>query len=74
MKKNVVPSIFATSLPFGLSTSHRKLESHCNLQHPITTMSLEEKVAHDHSYCQSSTTIDNIHKNDIPDLQIKLKR
>ena len=78
IKKNAVPTIFSTTVSdnYGISkTSRKKLVNHCHLQ-SLTSMSSKEKVSHDHTYCQSSTTIDeNIHQNaERPDLKIKLKR
>lgn len=80
IKNNAVPTIFATatSSEYGISkTTRRKLENHCDLQ-PLTSLSSEEKVSHDHNYCTclSSTAIDEgIHQDvERPDLQMKLKR
>lgn len=77
IKRNAVPTVFSTTPnEYGISkTSRRKLENHCDLQ-PLTSMSSEEKVSHDHNYCMSSTMIDeSIHQNvERPDLQMKLKR
>ena len=77
IKRSAVPTVFST-IPneYRISqTSCRKLENHCDLQ-PLTSMSSEEKVSHDHTYCMSSNMIDeSIYQNvERPDLQMKLKR
>ena len=78
-KINAVPTtVFSTTFSdnYGISkTSCEKLINHCHLQ-SLFSMSSKEKVSHDHTYCQSSTTTDeNIHENaERPDLKIELKR
>lgn len=73
-----MPTIFTTpsSSDYSIQQNIRKkLESPCDLQ-PLTTMSVQEKISHDHSYCSSVKDIDETFQpsSERPDLENKLKR
>ncbi len=74
-----MPTIFsqkAYSTNYGISRAgRRKINAPCDLQ-PLTTLSAAEKVAHDHTYCRNTSTIDEglDQSTERPELQNKLKR